>query len=307
MAEDGGAAASADALSLRPFRHPGFLMRLPLFAPPRRSALLAVLALVIAPTIATALKLEPKPDDDGTYRLYLQGWVDVSATGELSGYDVEKPKELAAEIRDGVLKKLNAQGVVPVQHEGRPVALRSWLEVGVRLTPSTGDRYTLAVERVTLAPRAKGHGGFDVLALPYYPRSYKCWNGTVTASFTVLPNGRVDGMTTTRTGDVWPSFASGLAQRSILWRFEPETIDGVPVASPMQIVYVFNGWGREPPEVPETLAWALSAESAERHGLAAVLADKSRGPVPRLMATMMSSGEVMPDARIVKDRCGKLP
>jgi hypothetical protein len=280
-------------------------MRLSRPAPVRRFALLAALALGMTPATSAALKLEPKPEEDGAYLLHLEGWVEVSVTGELSSYEVEKPEALAAEIRDGVLRKLNAKGGVPVQREGRPVALRSWLEVGVRLTPSSGDRYTLAVERVTLAPRAKGHGGFDVLALPYYPRSYKCWNGTVTANFTVLPNGRVDGMTTMRTGDVWPSFASGLVQRSILWRFEPETIDGVPVASPMQIVYVFNGWTGQPPEVPETLAWALSAESAERYGLTSVLADTR--PLPALMAVEMSSGEVIPDARIVKSRCGARP
>jgi hypothetical protein len=280
-------------------------MRLDLSAPPRPLALLAVLALGLVPAFAVALKLEPKPREDGSYHLFLEGWVDVSATGELSGYDVEKPKALAGEIRDGVLRKLNAHGVVPVQREGRPVALRSWLEVGVTLTPSTGDRYTLAVNSVTLAPRAMGYGRVGILAMPFIPRSSKCWNGTVTANFTVLPNGRVDGMTTTRTGDVWPSFASGLVQRSKRWQFEPETIDGVAVASPMQIVYVFNGWTGQPPEVPETLAWALSAESAERYGLTSVLADTR--PLPALMAVEMSSGEVIPDARIVKSRCGARP
>jgi hypothetical protein len=297
----------ADALSLRPFQHPGFLMRLTLLAPPRRFALLAVLALGLVPAFASALKLEPKAREDGSYYLFLEGWVDVSATGELSGYEVEKPKALAAEIRDGVLRKLNAHGVVPVQREGRPVALRSWMEVEVRLTPSTGDRYTLAVDSVTLGPRAMGYGRVGILAMPFIPRSYRCWNGVVTANFTVLPNGRVDGMTTMRTGDVWSSFASGLVQRSKRWQFEPETIDGVAVASPMQIVYVFNGWGRELPEVPATLAWAMTAKNAERYGLTAVREDRARRLVPRLVAEMMSWGQELPDARLVKRRCGTTP
>ncbi len=278
-----------------------------LFAFRHRFALLAVLALGLVPAFAAALKLEPKPREDGSYHLYLEGWVDVSATGELSGYDVEKPKELAAEIRDGVLRKLNAHGVVPVQRDGRPVALRSWMEVEVKLTPSTGDRYTLAVDSVTLAPRAMGYGRVGILAMPFIPRSSKCWNGTVTANFTVQPNGRVDGMTTTRTGDVWPSFASGLVQRSKRWQFEPETIDGVAVASPMQIVYVFNGWGREPPDVPEALAWSMPVKSAERYGLSAVRENRDRGLVQGVMVDIMTWGDIMPDPRVVKNRCGALP
>jgi hypothetical protein len=143
--------------------------------------------------------------------------------------------------------------------------------------------------------------------MPFIPRASKCWNGTVTASFTVLPNGRVDAMTTTRTGDVWPSFASGLAQRSKRWQFEPETIDGVAVASPMQIVYVFNGWGREPPEVSEALAWSMPAKSAEQYGLSAVRENRDRGLVQGVMADIMTWGDIMPDPRVVKNRCGALP
>jgi hypothetical protein len=278
-------------------------MRFSQLASIRRFFLLVLLVIGIAPVLA----LEPKPRDDGKYYLYLEGWVDVSTTGELSRYQVESPRELAAEIRDGVLQKLNAHKVVPVPREGPPAPIRSWLEVRVVLTPSTGDRYSLAVESVTLGPRAIGSGPLDVLALPYYPRSYKCWNGTVTANFTVLPNGHIDAMTTTQTGDVWPSFASGLVQKSKRWQFEPETIGSVRVASPVQMVFVFNGWGREPPEVPEALAWGMSAESAQRYGLSAVLADKGRGPVPGLIVRVMSSGDYMPSPRIVRQRCGERP
>ena len=106
---------------------------------------------------------------------------------------------------------------------------------------------------------------------------------------------------------IWPSFASGLVQKSKRWQFEPETIAGARVASPVQMVFVFNGWGREPPEVPEALAWGMSADSAQRYGFSAVLADKGRGPVAGLMVGVMSSGDYMPSPRMVRQRCGERP
>lgn len=276
-------------------------MRLSIPAITRLVALLALLILASTPAFAA----EPKPNADGTYFLRLEGWVDVSATGELSGYEVEKPKELAAEIRDGVLRKLNAHGVVPVQREGLPVALRSWLEVGVTLTPSSGDRYTLAVDRVTLGPRPIKRGPLDGLPIPPLPKAFKCWHGSVIANFTVTPKGRVEGLTFVQDGDVGASYSRGMSQASKRWNFKPETIDGVPVASPMRLVFVFNGWGKEPPPVSEDFAWALPAKWAEEAGLAAARSGDGPGLVPRVMADFTSAASW--DARIIERRCGKLP
>jgi hypothetical protein len=276
-------------------------MRLSFTAFARSVALLTLLALASTPVVAA----EPKPDDDGNYFLQLEGWVDVSATGELSRYDVEKPEELAAEIRDGVLRKLNAQGVVPVQREGREVALRSWLEVGVRLTPSSGDRYTLVLDRVTLGPRPIKRGPLYGLPMPPLRRAFKCWHGSVIANFTVTPKGRVEGLTFVQDGDVGASYSRGLTQASKRWNFQPETINGVPVASPMRLVFVFNGWGKEPPPVSEDFAWALPAKWAQDAGLAAARSGEGPGLVSGVMADFTSAASW--DARTIEKRCGKLP
>jgi hypothetical protein len=276
-------------------------MRLSIPAINQPVTLLILLILANAPTHAA----EPQPNDEGAYFLRLEGWVDVSATGALSGYEVEKPKELAAEIRDGVLRKLNAKGVVPVQREGRPVALRSWLEVGVTLTPSSGDRYALAVDRVTLGPRPIKRGPLDGLPMPPLRRAFKCWHGSVIANFTVTPKGRVEGLSFIQDGDVGASYSRGLIQASKRWNFQPETIDGVPVASPMRLVFVFNGWGKEPPLVSRDFAWALPAKWAQEAGLAAARSGEGPGLVSGVMADFTSAASW--DARNIEKRCGKLP
>ena len=104
-------------------------MRFFLSTPLRRFVLLALLASGIAPAFA----LEPQPRDDGKYYLYLTGWVDVSATGELSSYDVETPRELAAEIRDGVLQKLNAHDIVSRRPFGARPNTPRWVHVGAKV------------------------------------------------------------------------------------------------------------------------------------------------------------------------------
>lgn len=199
--------------------------------------------------------------DDGNHRLQIAGWVDVSAAGKLSGFTVELPKKLPAAISDGLLAQLEAKGVVPAQRDGQPVALRSWLNAWVTLTPSGGG-FDLTVDSATLAPRVLKS---DLLPLT---RTAACWNGSVTAAFRVTPQGRVEGLQTQHDGDVDPDFARGLVKRLNGWRFEPEIVAGAPVATPVMMVFAFHGWEGERPSQPES-TWTAPAERAQVTGLPA--------------------------------------
>lgn len=248
--------------------------------------LILLLALVGASSVAA--------DDDGKHHLQVAGWVEVSATGELTGFTAEHPKKLPAAISEGLIAQLDEKGVVPAQREGQPVALRSWLNAWITLTPNAG-RYDLRVDSATLAPRVLKSD------LPSLTRAASCWNGSVTAAFNVTPQGRPEGLVVGQDGDVDPDFARAIAKRMAGWRFEPETVAGAPVTSPVMMVFLFRGPEGERPSRPEE-TWQAPAERAQVAGLPAAWSDGHLGLY--MAITVMTSGGP-PDADYFKKLCEK--
>lgn len=251
----------------------------------RRVALLVCLTLPATAALAA---------DDGSHRLRIAGWVEVSAAGELSGFAAEEPKKLPAAISDGMLAQLAAKGVVPAQRDGQPVALRSWLNAWVVLRPSGGN-FDLEVISATLSPRVIKSD------LPAMTRASTCWSGSVSAAFTVTPQGRVDGLTMQQDGDVDPDFARSLGKRVTGWRFEPESVAGTPVATPVMMVFGFHGFEGGRPSVPEE-TWSAPAERAHVTGLPAAWTVGNLGLAWRV--SIVTAGGP-PDADYLRKHCEK--
>ena len=244
-----------------------------------------LLALVATPCLA---------EGDGKHRLQVAGWVEVSASGELTGFAVETPKKLPAAISDGLLAQLAGKGVVPAQREGQPVALRSWLNAWVTLTPN-GGHYDLNVDTATLAPKVLKS------ELPSLTHTASCWNGSVTAAFNVTPQGRPEGLVVQQDGDVDPDFTRTIAKRLASWRFQPETVAGAPVASPVMMVFSFRGPEGDRPSRPEE-TWVAPAERAHVTGLPAAWSD---GHLGLYWAMTVMTGGGPPDADYFRKLCEK--
>lgn len=253
------------------------------------------LAILLGLAVFVAAAPSSAADDDGKHRLRIAGWVDVSATGELSGFAVEVPKNLPAAISDGLLAQLAEKGVVPAQRDGSPVALRSWLNAWVTLTPNGGN-YDLGVDSATLAPRVLKSD------LPSLTKAASCWNGSVTAAFTVTPQGRPEGLAMQQDGDVDPDFTRAIAKRMAGWRFTPESVDGVPVASPAMMVFAFRGPEGDRPTRPED-TWAAPAERAHVTGLPAAWTE---GQLDLYMAITVTTAGGPPGPDYFKKLCGKM-
>jgi periplasmic protein TonB len=65
-------------------------------------------------------------------------------------------------------------------------------------------------------------------------------SGEVSLAFTVLPNGKVDGIRVIRENPTRYGFARAAEAAIATWTFQPQTIDGIPVAYPARYTISFK-------------------------------------------------------------------
>jgi len=191
-------------------------------------------------------------------------WIELSAEGRVVDATLPPDPRLPAALHDSLLQGIEARVFEPARGvDGIAKPSRSWLQGHLRLVPQA-DNYEIIVEPEQLGPR---------LLQPFRPRTGRPPDRPVRLllSFDVTAEGRASNVEVTAIDRAPSGLASRIADSVRALRFEPEQVDGQPVATrlrwPFQVLRSTSGelsfdlppLARDPqrPGVPGQDAYAL--------------------------------------------------
>jgi TonB family protein len=190
---------------------------------PRSRSLAALLLLAVCAGPATAG--EPSRTEP------LRGWAEIDSEGRLVA--IEWHPSVPAALHTVALDGLRKLSFSPALHEGQPQASRSWLTGDIELH-ADGDDYEVLLREIAAGPR------FIKLEPPRYPVTAlrRRAAAAVIAEFVVGVDGHARDVRA-RTLDGDQAFADAVRDALAKWRFEPEQVDGQPVASAVCVPFTF--------------------------------------------------------------------
>jgi TonB family protein len=177
----------------------------------------------------------------------IEAWVDVDASGRITA--VEWTREIPDVLQAAAGEGLRELQLRPATRDGSAVSGRTSLKGSLTLVEDGAD-YRIAFSALRAGPRVVR------LRPPRYPPSAlqgRARGATVVAEFTVGPDGEVSDI---RTHAAAGRLAFEQRVREFLpeWRFEPEHVDGVAVATRMCIPFDFRlASDRSPPPADPAL------------------------------------------------------
>lgn len=188
----------------------------------------AILLLVCA-SVAWAGDVREQGYDVGT---------DVDAQGNITATQIDKdvPQSIAALLKSS-LQQWKFQ---PAKRGDKAVASHTSVRMVLRAAPDASGRYHV---RISYA----GNGPRYLTRLPtpkYPPRAVAAHQSEfVVLNAVVQANGRLGDMVVTSQFKDWPMhswFESSVLAAARHWHFEPETVDGTPVATHVRIPVTFT-------------------------------------------------------------------
>jgi hypothetical protein len=203
----------------------------------KNSGFALMLWLLVAP--ARAGGESPAPDAERLYHRF-GAWVELTAEGTVTAAALPDDTRLPAALRDPLVQHIRAMRFEPAQVDGVAKPSRSWLDGGVRLVPQADGNHTLKVEPRDLGPRPLKPLFPFIDRAPAKPQRYLL-------RFEVTPEGRTrDIEITAFDGRSSHSRSLRLALQDL--RFEPEQVDGQPVATVLRWPFqTRDGKGEEKP------------------------------------------------------------
>lgn len=163
---------------------------------------------------------------------------DVDAQGQVTATQIDKqvPASIAALLASSVRQWQFA----PAKRDGKPVPAHTFVQIKLRAAPNASGHYGL---RISYA----GNGPRMLTRTPppkYPPRAVRAHESElILLNAIAQPDGHLSDMVVTSRFKGWPLhswFESSVLAAAKHWRLEPETVDGTPVATRVQIPVNFT-------------------------------------------------------------------
>jgi len=173
------------------------------------------------------------------------GWVDIDAAGKLTSFapDGAANPALATALRE----QLERLAFTPARRDGAAVAARTYVTGGYTLE-SQGDEYVMRMTSAGVGPRQV------TLDLPKPPLRLATMNepGWVRIGFIVGKDGKPRDVLV-EDGDGPREMRRNARESVMRWRFEPETVAGVPIETRVRMDFIFSRQGSTPavPDCPD--------------------------------------------------------
>jgi TonB family protein len=163
------------------------------------------------------------------------GWVDIDAAGKLNSFAPDGAANPA--LADALRQELQQLSFVPARWNGTPVAVRTYV-TGNYTLEERGDEYVMRVAAAEVGPKQV------VLDLPKPPLRLMTMNepGWVRVGFTVGRDGKPRDVLA-EDGDGPTEMRRNVRESVMRWRFEPETVDGIPIETYVRVDFTFAKQG----------------------------------------------------------------
>lgn len=184
----------------------------------------AAVALLFFAPLACAVEVIPQADAKRAIPFGL--WVEISPEGRVTEAMLPADSSVPSILGEALVRDIESRTFEPSRVDGEARASRSWLQGNMQLTPS-GDDYEVAVEPTHLGPRPlrvfrPRPGGVPDAAI------------RLLLEFEVTAEGRVRDVRTLSLDAPPTGFIKGIEGSLEAMRFEPEQVDGRPVATTLR-------------------------------------------------------------------------
>jgi len=190
-----------------------------------RCAVLCLATLVIA-----AVVVVPAVAQEAGAPYQLRVWADVSYEGDgrITRLEFPQQDEYPAAFLENLAARIAARPPQAREHEGRPVTFQTGVRVTVTVTPGDGGG-SVSVDSIEEAPRVLRMAKFVMREQdPFLPSDA---SGVLRVRCVVSPKGRCQRVDFEAAGaDVSASTRDQVLRSMAGWRFEPQRLDGKPVA-----------------------------------------------------------------------------
>jgi TonB family protein len=173
---------------------------------------------------------------------HFKGWADIDASGRLQAFAPDGKAHPA--IAKALQQELQRVAFTPARTQAGPAAIRTYLSGGYRLV-AEGDGYALQLTEFRAGAKAL------TMDMPQVPlrtvtMDEESW---VRTSFVIDRNGRARDVVVEASGGA-SELRRNVVKAMPHWRFEPESIAGVPVEAAVRQEFVFYSHDRPPPVLP---------------------------------------------------------
>jgi TonB family protein len=187
-----------------------------------------LLTLVLAGTASGA---------EGGFDRPLQLQLDIDAQGHLA--KVEAPVETPPPVVDQLTKAANSWTYTAPQRDGHGLSVRTWAYLILHVAPAPGEGFRVGITLVANGP------GVDQRFVPIYPDEglARKIEAFIVVSMTVKPDGTLDDAKFERSEVSVGNdriFRKAILASMSTWRAHPELIDGKPIATRVQVPFLFD-------------------------------------------------------------------
>jgi hypothetical protein len=208
----------------------------------KRLATLCVFALLTA-TAAQAQEGTTEP-----YKVSVWARVLFGPDGKAAEYALFEPAKYPTKFAENVLARVARASVPPPQVDGRPVTLRSGVELRFVITPAADGSATVRLDGVAMGPMPTKR------YLASYPKDVGRtggWEGDASAVCRIGIEGRCTGIEVSALPGMPDSVRRFMRASLERWEFEPQQLDGKPIEGEYKLAVRFNTYDNMPEDFRE--------------------------------------------------------
>lgn len=173
------------------------------------------------------------PDANAPYPLTIWAQATYDTEGRATEVSFPEKDDYPAPFLAGVESVIRERTIEPRLLDGAPAVFGTGVMVRLTITPGA-ERGSVKVESVEQSPRLLRRSPARVS-----PRLFETgWRATVKVTCTIAPNGRCGDMKFASDAVGMPSSVRAFARDWLSgWRFEPQTLNGEPIATEITIPF----------------------------------------------------------------------